>query len=91
MIVGLLTIELFLPEANSLKTKRYAIRSIKDRLKKFNVSVGEQPNNLWQRTTLAIACVTTDTPHLYSTFEKIKQVITSNSSVELLRADIDIL
>ncbi len=91
MIIGLLTVELFIPEANSLKSKRYAIRSIKDKLKKFNVSVGEAPNNLWQRTTLAIACVTSDTSHLYSTFEKVKQVIVSNGSVELIRADLEIL
>ncbi|RMG73655.1 MAG: DUF503 domain-containing protein [Nitrospirae bacterium] len=91
MIVGLLTVELFLPESNSLKTKRFAIRSIKDKLKKFNVSVGEHPNNLWQKTTLTIACVSTDTSHLHSTFESVKNTILSNGSVELIRADFEIL
>ncbi len=91
MIVGLLTLELFIPEAGSLKSKRYVVRSIKDRLKKFNVSVAEDANNLWQRTTLAVACVTNDTSHLYSTFEKIKNLILSDATVEVLNMDIELL
>ncbi len=91
MVVGLLTLELFIPEAGSLKSKRYVIRSIKDRLKKFNVSIAEDANNLWQRSTLSIACVTNDTSHLYSTFEKIKNLVISDASIEILRMDIQLL
>ena len=40
--IGLLTIDIFIPMSNSLKTKRGIIKSIKDRVKnKFNVSVAE--------------------------------------------------
>lgn len=40
--VGLLLLELYLPEAESLKDRRQAVRSLKDRLRKrFNVSVAE--------------------------------------------------
>ncbi|NOY63800.1 MAG: DUF503 domain-containing protein [Nitrospirae bacterium] len=91
MVVGLLTLELFIPEAGSLKSKRYVIRSIKDRLKKFNVSIAEDANNLWQRSTLSIACVTNDTSHLYSTFEKIKNMVIADASIEILRMDIQLL
>jgi uncharacterized protein YlxP (DUF503 family) len=51
MIVGLLTLELYLFEAQSLKEKRIIIKSLKDRIKnKFNVSVAEvDANDLWQR------------------------------------------
>lgn len=91
MVVGLLTLELFIPEAGSLKSKRYVIRSIKDRLKKFNVSIAEDANNLWQRSTLSIACVSNDTSHLYSTFEKIKNLIISDASIEIIRMDIQLL
>jgi uncharacterized protein len=42
MPVGLLTLELHLPEARSLKDKRQVLRSLKDRLRKrFNVAVAE--------------------------------------------------
>lgn len=91
MVVGLLTLELFIPEAGSLKSKRYVIRSIKDRLKRFNVSIAEDANNLWQRSTLSIACVTNDTSHLYSTFEKIKNMVIADASIEILRMDIQLL
>jgi uncharacterized protein YlxP (DUF503 family) len=42
MPVGLLTLELHLPEAQSLKDKRQVLRSLKDRLRRhFNVAVAE--------------------------------------------------
>lgn len=40
MIVGLLTPDLHIPEANSLKSKRLVIKSLTARIKnKFNVSI----------------------------------------------------
>lgn len=61
MVVGLLTVELHVPSARSLKDKRVVLRRIKDRLKKFNVSVSEvDHHDLWQRAALAVVTVTTD-------------------------------
>jgi uncharacterized protein YlxP (DUF503 family) len=59
MIIGVLTLELHLPESNSLKSKRIIIKSLKDRIKnKFNVSIAEiDGNDLWQRCVLGAACV----------------------------------
>ncbi len=91
MVVGILTLELYIPEAGSLKSKRFVIRSIKDRLKKFNVSVAEEANNLWQRSTISIACVTNDASHLYSTFEKINNMLLRETSVEVLNREIELL
>lgn len=55
MIVALLSVELHLADARSLKDKRMVIRSIKDRLKKFNVAVAEvEHQDLWQRAELGI-------------------------------------
>lgn len=40
IIVGLCTIELFIPDSQSLKNKRQVLLSVKDRLhEKFNLSV----------------------------------------------------
>jgi hypothetical protein len=91
MVVGLLTLELFIPESGSLKSKRFVIRSIKDRLKKFNVSVAEDGNDLWQKAVLSIACVTNSSSHLYSTFEKVKRLVEANDSVEILNAEMELL
>ncbi len=49
-------LELELPYAASLKDKRKTIRSIKDRLRRKNVSVVESNHqNLWQRATVELA------------------------------------
>lgn len=56
MSIGLLTLEVHLPEAHSLKDKRQVLRSLKDRLRgKFNVAVAElEHQDLWQRFTVGI-------------------------------------
>jgi uncharacterized protein len=42
MPVGLLTLELHIPDAQSLKDKRQVLRSLKDKLRRqFNVAVAE--------------------------------------------------
>jgi uncharacterized protein YlxP (DUF503 family) len=49
-------LELELPFASSLKEKRQTLRSIKDRLRRKNVSVAESGNqDLWQRATVELA------------------------------------
>ncbi len=64
MVVGLLTVELHLPGARSLKDKRMVLRRIKDRLKKFNVAASEvEYHDLWQRAALAVVTVSTDQAH----------------------------
>ena len=51
-----LRLELELPFASSLKEKRQTLRSIKDRLRRKNVSVAESDNqDLWQRATVELA------------------------------------
>jgi len=64
MVVGLLTIELFIPGSQSLKEKRAVLRRIKDRVKKFNIAVSEvEHQDLWQRAGIAVVTVSTDRPH----------------------------
>jgi len=49
-------LELELPFSSSLKDKRQTLRSIKDRLRRKNVSVVESDHqDLWQRATMEIA------------------------------------
>ena len=49
-------LELELPFASSLKDKRQTLRSLKDRLRRKNVSVVESDQqDLWQRATVEIA------------------------------------
>jgi uncharacterized protein YlxP (DUF503 family) len=64
MVVGLLTVDLYIPGAHSLKEKRMVLRRLKDRLSKFNVAVAEVDHqDLWQRATLAAVTVSSDQSH----------------------------
>jgi uncharacterized protein YlxP (DUF503 family) len=58
VVVGLLSIELHIPDARSLKDKRMVLRSLKDRLRKLNVAVAEtEHQDLWQRAELGVVAV----------------------------------
>ena len=64
MVVGLLSVELHLGFAQSLKDKRMVLRRVKDRLKKFNVAAAEvEHHDLWQRAALALVTVSTNQAH----------------------------
>lgn len=76
LVVGLLSIECYLPAAQSLKDKRMVLRSVKDRLKKFNVSVAEVEHQaVWQRAGLAIVSVSNEREHLDQTFSAVLEEI----------------
>lgn len=93
MILGLLTLDLHLPEAHSLKSKRQVIKSIKDRIRKrFNVSVAEVGgNDLWQRCDIAVAFVTNESRMADRVFNEIRNLVLNTSSVELINSDIEML
>ena len=57
--VGVLTLELRLEHAHSLKDKRQVVQSLKERLRrKFNVAVAEiDGQEMWQRATVAAVTV----------------------------------
>jgi uncharacterized protein YlxP (DUF503 family) len=60
MTVGVLTFDLHLPEARSLKDKRQVVRSVKERLRsRHNVAVSEleEHADLWQRASIAVVSV----------------------------------
>jgi len=57
-VVGLLSVELHLADAQSLKDKRMVVRSVVDRLKRLNVAVAEvEYQDLWQRAGISVAAV----------------------------------
>jgi uncharacterized protein len=66
MPVGLLTLEIHIPDARSLKDKRQVLRSLKDRLRgRFNVAVAELDHqDTWQRAQIGIVSLSNDSAHL---------------------------
>lgn len=59
MAIGLLTLEMYLPLADSLKAKRGVLKSVIARLRReFNVSVCEaDAQDDWTRSVLEVVCV----------------------------------
>ena len=66
MPIGILTLEIHIPHAHSLKEKRFVVRKIKDRLRaRFNVAVAELDHqDLWQRAVLGVVSVSSDRARL---------------------------
>jgi len=75
MPIGLLTLEIHIPDARSLKDKRQVIRSLKDRLRaNFNVAVAELDHqDLWQRSRVGIVSISGDGRHLEDSLQAIAQ------------------
>ncbi len=63
--IGVVTLELRLVNAHSLKDKRHVVASLKERLRnKFNVAVAEiDYQDLWQRAAIAAVTVSSDHSH----------------------------
>lgn len=76
LFISLLTIELLVPWARSLKDKRSAVRGLKDRLRsRFNASVAEVDyQDKWQRAVLAVCLLGNDKRQLESDMSRVRQV-----------------
>jgi uncharacterized protein YlxP (DUF503 family) len=77
-VIGLLTIELRMEAAHSLKDKRQVLRSLKDKLRAgFNVSVAElDPADLWQRATVGVVSISPSRDYLRGLMEKVERSAT---------------
>ena len=76
MFVGAYRIELHLPAARSLKAKRSVLNSLKARLAPLNVSVAEvDGQDLWQRSVIGVAAVSSDVAYLDDLAGRIRQVV----------------
>jgi len=66
MPIGLLTLEIHILDAQSLKDKRQVLRSLKDRLRAhYNVAVAElEHQETWQRSRVGVVSISSDAGHL---------------------------
>jgi len=73
MPVGLLTLELHIPDAQSLKDKRQILRSLKDKLRRdFNVAVAELDHqDTWQRSVVGVVTLSNEEKHLKEVLQKV--------------------
>ena len=75
MPVAVLTLELRIEGAQSLKDKRQVLRSLKDKLRqKFNVSVAElDQTNLWQRATIGVVSISGSRDYLAGLMQQVER------------------
>jgi uncharacterized protein len=80
MPVGLLTLELHIQHARSLKDKRQVLRSLKDRLRaKFNVAVAElEHEDTWQRSVVGVVTLSNEEHQVQ---ESLQHVLTEADNI----------
>ena len=93
MPVGLLTLELHLPEARSLKDKRQVLRSLKDRLRgSFNVAVAELDfQDTWQRSVVGVVTLSNAEQHVEESLQKVLAEADKILGPLLISHDVDFL
>lgn len=92
MVVGTCTISLHIPESGSLKSKRWVLRRLKDRIRhKFNVSVAEVDDfDLWQRATLGVAVVSGDGRFANRVISKVIDLVQSDGNALIIDIHTDL-
>ncbi|HEY7648631.1 MAG TPA: DUF503 domain-containing protein [Methylomirabilota bacterium] len=87
------TIELHLPDVDSLKGKRHILKGLKERVRaRFEVAVAEvDHHDIWQRATLAVACVSHDSRHANEVVSKALDFIEGNVDGSVIDTSLEIL
>lgn len=87
------TVELHLPDVESLKGKRHILKGLKEKVKhRFDVAVAEvNHQDSWQRATLAIACVSGDSRHANEVVSKALDFVESVVDGHVIQVQIEIL
>jgi uncharacterized protein YlxP (DUF503 family) len=77
MPIASLTIELAIEHAQSIKDRRQAVRSIKEKLRHaFNISVAELDDALvWNRATLGIVAISSSTSYLSGQLRQVESAV----------------
>ena len=93
MTVGVLQIEVSIPDAFSLKDKRRVIKSLKDRIAhRHNVSIAEVGAlDEHRRSVIGIAMVSNDSRYVESALSKLVDFVRTIPQLSLIDYQIDLL
>jgi uncharacterized protein YlxP (DUF503 family) len=93
VVIGAMSIRLFIHENDSLKGKRRIVKSIIGKVKsRFNVAIAEvEYNDKWQRIGLGISAVGNDRGHIDSVLSAVLSFIESLYLAELIGSRIEII
>jgi hypothetical protein len=89
MTVGLLLLDCYISESQSLKDKRRILSSLSERLRRqFNIAIAEvEYQDQWQRAQLAIVLVNTNWRMLQSSMSKLTEYIDRDRRVEITNTE----
>jgi uncharacterized protein len=93
MPVGLLTLELQMPEAHSLKDKRQVLRSLKDKLRRrFNVAVAELDfQDVWQSSVIGVVTLSNAEQHVEESLQLVLAEAYKILGPQLVSHDVEFL
>ncbi len=93
MFVSICELEIFLPESDSLKSKRMILNHLRDSVKnKFNVSFAEvEEQDKWQRAVLGIATVSSAAQHAQDSLENVIKFIEKDDRIEIIKIKKDLV
>jgi uncharacterized protein YlxP (DUF503 family) len=93
MTVGILVVELYIPQSGSLKGKRQVIKGLKERLKnRFNVAVAEVGElDLWQKAVLGVVAVANEKGFVNEVMDRVVNFIASHPEVQIVGSDLQMV
>ena len=93
MVIGVLQVEIGVPDAMSLKDKRRVVKSLKDRIAhRHNVSIAEVGAlDEHRRAVIGIAMVSNDARYVESALSKLVDFIRTVPQADLMDYQIDLL
>lgn len=93
MVVGVGSLDLYIPEAHSLKEKRGVVRRVIQRVRnQFEISVAEVDNlDLHQKATIGFAVVTNDGRLADSILNKVVDFVESLYLAQVIRSELEVI
>ncbi len=89
MVVGVLKVDVFIGEAESLKDRRRVVKGVCDRVRaRYNVAIAEvDGRDLWQRCTFGVACVSNEAKVVDSVLSRVVRDIEREADLEITNCE----
>jgi uncharacterized protein len=93
MVVGVLSLELRLPEVHSLKEKRGIVKRLINQIRAtYNASVAEvDKNDLWQEAVIGITLAGNDGPFINSCLDQILNFVEKTDVGQIVDQNLEII
>jgi len=91
--IGILSVSLYMPAAQSLKDRRMILKSLKDKLRaNFNISIAQlDQEDKWQTAICGIVMIGNDQRYLNSTLSNVLAFIESYRDLEISDTEISFI